>query len=610
MFPPSWGRRASIMLPESWQGFRRCAAAAFAVAFAACPPAAAAQTETLSDWTIGKQTIAVRQSLPVDVRPEFHVSNTVPRRYLVRLDNPAMATARIDGFGRLTLRGRRRGVTSTTVSVTDNQGERVSASFVLKVTGPALVPLFPSAADPVREGLVRIVNHGAEAGEVTITATDDYGMTARPVRLALEGGAVAGFDSADLEQGNPDKGLTGGTGPGQGDWRLVLESGLDFEVLSYLRTGDGFLTPMHDVIRPVDGVYRVSMFNPAGNVDQKSLLRFVNLTHRSDAAAWVRATDDSGTKGARVVVVEVAPGESRTVSATQLETSAGVIGELGDGEGKWRMDLVIEPPLVAMNLLESPSGQLTNLSTVPPVPPDDADAVYSIRYFPAAGDAHGRQGVVRVINRSRVAGNVSIRPIDDAGNEYETLFLSVAAGAAVELDSDDIELGNAGKGLRGSAGPGEGDWRLRFFSGLDFEVLAFVRAPDGLLTSMHEVVPKILNEFRVPTFNPGGGDGQMGMLRLVNLARSEARVTVTGTGDAAGMPETVVTLTIPPRMVHTLTAADLDAGREAASGESGDGTGTWRLRAMSDVPIVAMNLLSSPTGHLANLSTAPDRSGL
>ena len=58
---------------------------------------------------------------------------------------------------------------------------------------------------------------------------------------------MAHFNSNDLEQGNVGKGLTGSTGAGEGDWRLELSSDADIEVLSYIRTTDGFLTAMHDV---------------------------------------------------------------------------------------------------------------------------------------------------------------------------------------------------------------------------------------------------------------------------------------------------------------------------------------------------------------------------
>ena len=53
---------------------------------------------------------------------------------------------------------------------------------------------------------------------------------------------VAHFNSDDLEQGTDDKGLSGGVGAGEGDWRLELTSDLDVEVLSYIRAAGGLLT--------------------------------------------------------------------------------------------------------------------------------------------------------------------------------------------------------------------------------------------------------------------------------------------------------------------------------------------------------------------------------
>ena len=51
----------------------------------------------------------------------------------------------------------------------------------------------------------------------------------------------------------------------------------------------------------------------------------------------------------------------------------------------------------------------------------------SIPFFPSASDALGRQGFVRVINRSDELGEVTIEAIDDAGASYEPLTLAIDA---------------------------------------------------------------------------------------------------------------------------------------------------------------------------------------
>ena len=70
-----------------------------------------------------------------------------------------------------------------------------------------------------------------------------------------------------------------------------------------------------------------------------------------------------------------------------------------------------------------------------------------------------------------------------------------------------------------------------------------------------------------------------------------------------------LTTTVPAGASRTIPAADLESGGEDLSGALGDGAGKWRLTVDSDEPIAVMSLLSSPTGHLTNLSTAPDRGG-
>ena len=86
----------------------------------------------------------------------------------------------------------------------------------------------------------------------------------------------------------------------------------------------------------------------------------------------------------------------------------------------------------------------------------------------------------------------------------------------------------------------------------------------------------------------------------------EARVQVTATGASRG---TAVTLAVPAGSTRTILADELESGGEGSTGALGDGRGKWRLRVESEEPIIVMNLLSSPAGHLTNLSTAPGFGG-
>ena len=263
------------------------------------------------------------------------------------------------------------------------------------------LPFIPSASDTLdRQGFVRVINHSAEAGEVRIDAIDDEGESYGPVTLPIDASEAVHFNSDDLESGNAEKGLSDGVGPGEGNWRLKLSSELDIEVLSYVRTADGFLTSMHDTVPSEGGRHWVAFFNPGSNASQVSRLRLTNL---GEAAAEVSIAgfDDRGESPGSEVTTTVPAGASRTFTAAALESGGdGLEGALGDGEGKWRMTVESEQPLVVMSLLSDPMGHLTNVSTVPgrePQGPPDLVVVSSSvsNSGPFAGTAFTLSATVR-----------------------------------------------------------------------------------------------------------------------------------------------------------------------------------------------------------------------
>ena len=480
----------------------------------------------------------------------------------------------------------------------------VSASRIgdAAASEPHRVPLFPSTSDAFRQGFVRVINHGGRRGTVRVEAIDDAGERHGPVSLSVGADHVVHFNSDDLQRGNPGKGLVGGVGTTDGDWRLELTSDLDVEVLAYIRTRDGFLTAMHDVVERGDGHHRVAIFNPGSNRDQVSRLRLVNL----DAAAAVvsiRGTDDAAnvSETVRTTLPALA---SRTFTAADLEAGVpGLEGRLGDGDGKWRLGVESRQPVLVMNLLENPTGHLTNLSTAPANETGDA---HTVAMFPAASDA-SRQGFVRIINHSDTGGEVQITAHDDSDWDYGPVTLTLDAGHTAHFNSEDLEHGNAAKRLSHGIGAGQGDWRLELVSELDIEVLAYVRTEEGFLTAMHDLAPSIGNRHRIAVFNPGSNIDQVSRLRLVNIGTETTQVTIGGI-DGRGEPgDGEVTLAVPGGASRTVTAGELEAGGAELDGALGDGSGKWQLNVAADAPILVMNLLSSPTGHLTNLSTAPDR---
>ena len=241
----------------------------------------------------------------------------------------------------------------------------LSSSAMDSAGGTLRLPLFPAAGNDTRQGFVRLVNRGGRDGVVRITPFDDAGECPGAVELPLPGAQTVYFNSEDLENGAPAKGLAEGVGrPTRGDWRLQLDTDLAIDAYAYVRTADGFLTSMHDAAPVTDGVAHVAFFNPASNQRQRSLLRLIN-NGAAPAQAKITGVDDAGA-AAGVVRVTVPAGAALTFSAADLESgAAGLAGALGDGAGKWRLAVDSDAQLVAMSLLASPSGHLTNLSTAP-----------------------------------------------------------------------------------------------------------------------------------------------------------------------------------------------------------------------------------------------------
>ena len=132
--------------------------------------------------------------------------------------------------------------------------------------------------------------------------------------------------------------------------------------MAYVRTSDGFLTNIHDVVPAQGFCWRVPVFNPGSNTNQRSLLRLANPNDR-EVSISIDGLDDNTASPGSTVTIRLPSQSARTVSASALENGAeGLTGALGDGVGKWQLAVTSDAPLTVMNLLESPQGHLANLS--------------------------------------------------------------------------------------------------------------------------------------------------------------------------------------------------------------------------------------------------------
>lgn len=227
------------------------------------------------------------------------------------------------------------------------------------------LPLFPSASDMhMREGMARIVNRGPRAVEVSIEAFNDAGRPYGPATLTIDAGAVAHFNSSDLEMGNAMAGLMGGVGAGMGHWRLNLTSTLPLRALAYVR-GSGGLSPMHEVVPRLGlAAYNAVVFMGPADERGAGMLRITNPT-RGMAHVRIEGTDDTGAMPGSAVELEVGPRATKMLDARLLEEGGtGVMGALGDGEGSWRLNIHSNQRLTVMSLIEDEGGHLTNVSSL------------------------------------------------------------------------------------------------------------------------------------------------------------------------------------------------------------------------------------------------------
>ena len=265
------------------------------------------------------------------------------------------------GYGKFTVQANDPGgLFATTPIYVDVVEPRTPVSYA--------VPLFLSSWYPGGQGYVRIINNSDFDGEIEIRPTDDAGHEYPTNTIEISSKQAIHFNSSDLEDGNASKGITSGIGRGTGDWRLDIVSKLELDVLAYMRTDDGFVSSLHDLVDSNQDRHRVVYFNPGRNSNQVSKLRIVN-PNDDEVQAQIRGTDDAGTESPTVTIS--LPGHcSRTITVQDLEDGVDVEGALGQGSGKWQIMVAADHPIQVMSLLQSPTGHLTNLSSYGQAPTD------------------------------------------------------------------------------------------------------------------------------------------------------------------------------------------------------------------------------------------------
>ena len=236
---------------------------------------------------------------------------------------------------------------------------------------------------------------------------------------------------------------------------------------------------------------------------------------------------------------------------------------------------------------------------------------YALPLLVPPGSSDASQGLLRILNGTAESGSVEIYAIDDSGTRSGPATFSLNASAAVEFTATDLQSGNAMMGLTGGIGTDVGDARLEIETDLDIVPLAFVRAPDGTLSTMHDTVRGVSSAeesgvytYQVPIFNLSTEMMQVSRLRLINPGDVSAAVTISGRDDTgAAATGGDVTLTLAAGGAKSLTAQQLEAGDTDVTGQFGAGIDKWRLTVSSDQPLQVVNIVASTAGYWNNLST-------
>ena len=165
------------------------------------------------------------------------------------------------------------------------------------------------------------------------------------------------------------------------------------------------------------------------------------------------------------------------------------------------------------------------------------------------------------------------------------------------INSSDLEHGNPSKGVFGGIGrPASSpvaSWQLQLSTDLDIDARAYLRSPDGFVTSMQELVAETLSEgaysYHVPFLTPDSNANQTGLIRLINPGDLHVRMVIGGIDDSnQAAPLGDIELTLLAGTATLLTSKQLEEGDPAFVG---------RIRVRDGQVASAHLLRPSHSGH-------------
>ncbi len=458
-----------------------------------------------------------------------------------------------------------------------------------------------------QQTFLRFVNPNDATTNIEVYGIDDGGNQSRKgaFTFSLDAQASKQINAQDVEAGNTNKGLTDNLCDGQGKWQFRIRSDNPIEVMGLIRTPDGFLTGLNDVVPGSGNDDSAYFVNPASNTNQQTFLRIVNLGTDSGTVT-ITGIDDAGITSTGTVTFSLVGFEAKQITAQDLENgnaSKGLTGNLDDGTGKWRLTLTSSLDLRVISMIRTPDGFLTNLSATVAANANNDKVIY----FANPASEPTQTTFLRVINTSNQLNTVVISGVDESGNAAPNgdVQFDLAANQSMQLTATDLETGNLNKGLSGMLGEGSGRWKLTLSSDNEIEVMSLIRTPDGFLTNLSRTTPIASGTSEVYIFNPGSNTNQRSSLWISNDSAQQGSVTVSGIDDnGEAAPNGTVTFSLDGSSAIQITAQDLETGNtdKGLIGSLGDGSGKWHLQVSSELDLKVQSLLDTPKGFLTNLS--------
>lgn len=342
------------------------------------------------------------------------------------------------------------------------------------------------ARNSQKQTILRIINNDLSGGTISITGIDDNGTPAPGGDLSLVIGPqeTIQLSTVDLENGNSNKGLSGQLGVGSGKWQLTLTSPLNIEVMSLVRNPNGLLTNLSETVpESENGEHHIYFANPASNTIRQSFFRIVNDSDQAGTVT-ISGIDDSGLPAPQGdVSFTLGPNQARQLTIVDLEQgnpSKGLSGQLGDGQGKWRLTITASVDIKVMSLLRTWDGLLSNLSQT--VPQRNGQRII---YFANPASNTVKKTLLRIINKRANRRTVILSATADDGliAPQGNITVTLGPNEAKQFTTADLENGNTALGVNGHLGDGTGKWVIKLSSD-EIEVMSLIRSPNGFLSNM------------------------------------------------------------------------------------------------------------------------------